>query len=76
MFVGDLSNVLSTHWSAEANQKTHSFWSHDQLTLHLENTLEVAGMSLEEVSEAGTSSNDTQGGFPAPPWAGLKMSPL
>ncbi|WP_458208889.1 RNA-guided endonuclease TnpB family protein [Haladaptatus sp. NG-SE-30] len=56
VYVGDLSDVLSTHWSAEVSQKTHNFWSHGQLTEQLENTLEVADISLDEVSEADTSS--------------------
>lgn len=56
VFVGDLSDVLSTHWSAEVNQKTHNFWSHGQLTDQLENTLEITEIDFEEVSEQGTSS--------------------
>lgn len=55
-FVGDLSDVLDTHWSAVVNQKTHNFWSHGQLTDQLECTSEIAGIALEEVSEAGSSS--------------------
>lgn len=56
VFVGDLANVLDTHWAAEVNQKTHNFWSHGQLTTQLLNTCELVGLELEEVSEAGTSS--------------------
>lgn len=55
-YVGDLSDVLDTHWSAEVNSKTHNYWSHGQLTDQLENTLDLAGIDFEEVSEAGSSS--------------------
>ncbi|MDS0295299.1 RNA-guided endonuclease InsQ/TnpB family protein [Halogeometricum luteum] len=56
VYVGDVSDVLDTHWSAEVNQKTHNFWSHGQLTARLEETFEVAGLGLVEVGEYGTSS--------------------
>jgi putative transposase len=56
VFVGDVSDVLSTHWSARVNQKNHAFWSHGQLTDRLDETFAVAGLSLNEVSEAGSSS--------------------
>lgn len=56
VYVGDVADVLSTHWSTEVNAKTHAFWSHGQLTNRLEDTFEVAGLELEEVSETGTSS--------------------
>lgn len=54
--VGDLTNVLSTHWAAEVNQKTHGFWSHGQLTGRIEDTFEEVGLAWTEVSEAGSSS--------------------
>jgi putative transposase len=56
VYVGDLSDVLSTHWSSTVNQKTHAFWSHGQLTDRLELTLGDVGITVEEVSEAGSSS--------------------
>lgn len=56
VFVGDVSDVLDTHWSASVNQKTHNFWSHEQLSDRLEDTFEVAGLSLEEVPEFDSSS--------------------
>ena len=56
VFVGDLSDVLDTHWSATVNQKTHNFWSHGQLTDRLEQTFELFGIELDEVPEAHTSS--------------------
>lgn len=56
VFVGDLTGVLSTHWSANVNEKTHNFWSHRQLTNQLENTFELAGLDVEFVAEYDTSS--------------------
>ena len=56
VFVGDLSGVLSTHWSSEVNEKTHAFWSHGQLTDRLELTLGDIGITVKEVSESGSSS--------------------
>lgn len=56
VYVGDVSDVLSTHWSATVNQKTHNFWSHGQLTDRLEETFTVAGLQFEDVPEYDTSS--------------------
>ena len=56
VYVGDLTDVLSTHWSATVNEKTHSFWSHGQLTDRLTLTLGDVGLSVEEVSETDSSS--------------------
>ncbi|ESS12858.1 MAG: transposase [uncultured archaeon A07HR60] len=54
--VGDLTDVLGTHWSAMVNEKTHNFWSHRQLVDRLELTLGDAGITVEQVSEADSSS--------------------
>jgi putative transposase len=56
VYVGDLSDVLSTHWSATVNEKTHAFWSHGQLTDRLELTLGDVGITVKEVNEADSSS--------------------
>ncbi len=56
VYVGDLSDVLDTHWCAEVNTKTHNYWSHGQVTEKLDETGTLAGVNVEEVSEAGTSS--------------------
>lgn len=56
VLVGDLTDVLDTHWSPSVNQKTHNFWSHGQLTDRLIDTFAVHGIELTTVSEAGTSS--------------------
>ena len=56
VYVGDLTDVLGTHWSATVNEKTHAFWSHRQLLERLELTLGDIGITVEHVSEAGSSS--------------------
>ena len=53
---GDLTDVLSSHRPASVNQKTNAFRSHGQLTDRLELTFEDVGPSVEEVSEADSSS--------------------
>ncbi len=54
--VGELTDVLDTHWSAEVNKKTHAFWSHRQLLERIELTLGEGCITVQEVSEAGSSS--------------------
>ncbi len=49
VYVGDLTDVLDTHWSAEVNEKTHSFWSHRQLVDRIELTFGDVGITVEEV---------------------------
>ncbi|WP_187433028.1 transposase [Natronococcus pandeyae] len=57
VIVGDLTDVLSTHWSVTVNTKTHAFWSHGVLCKRLSDVFEeVDGMRLREESEAGSSS--------------------
>ena len=56
VYVGDLSDVLGSHWSATVNEKTHSFWSHGQLVERVTLTFGDVGISVTEVSEAGSSS--------------------
>jgi len=57
VYVGDLSDVLETHWSAEINEKTHAFWAYRQLLNRIELTFGDVGIDIEVVSEAGTSSH-------------------
>jgi len=38
------------------NEKTHDFWSHKQLVKRVNLTMSDVGISVEEVSEAGSSS--------------------
>ncbi|ELY60411.1 IS1341-type transposase [Natronococcus amylolyticus DSM 10524] len=56
VYVGDLTDVLDTHWSAAVNEKTHAFWSHRQLVNRLELTLGDVGITVEQVSEFDSSS--------------------
>lgn len=54
--VGDLTGVLSTHWNARVNEKTHAFWSHGSLVERIADTFEEVGLEWSEESEAGSSS--------------------
>jgi putative transposase len=56
VYVGDLTDVLDTHWSADVNEKNHAFWSHRQLLDRIELTLGDVGIAVAEVSEADSSS--------------------
>jgi putative transposase len=56
VYVGDLTDVLDTHWSAAVNEKTHAFWSHRQLLERIELTLGDVGITVQEVIEADSSS--------------------
>ena len=53
--VGDLTGVLETHWSIEANAKTHNFWAFRAFLNRLAYTAEEYGMEVEARSEAWTS---------------------
>jgi putative transposase len=55
VYVGDLKGVLSTHWSCEVNEKTHSFWAFRCFIERLECVAEEYGIEVEEESEAWTS---------------------
>ncbi|WP_254535937.1 RNA-guided endonuclease InsQ/TnpB family protein [Halomarina litorea] len=55
VFVGALTDVLDTHWSVEANAKTHNFWAFRQFIDRLACTAEEYGMEVEVRSEAWTS---------------------
>ncbi|MFB6310697.1 MAG: zinc ribbon domain-containing protein, partial [Salinirussus sp.] len=56
VYVGDLTGVLSTHWSADVNEKTHAFWSHRQLVDRIKLTLGDVGITVTETSEYASSS--------------------
>ena len=56
VYVGDLTDVLETHWSTEVNEKTHAFWSHRQLLDRITLTFGDVGIAVTEVSESETSS--------------------
>ena len=56
VYIGDLTDVLSTHWSSTVNEKIHAFWSHGQLTDRITLTLGDVGIIVEDVSEVDSSS--------------------
>ena len=62
VYVGALTNVLSTHWSVETNEKTHNFWAFWAFVTRLTYTTEEFGMSVEVRSEAWTSQECPQCG--------------
>ena len=57
MYVGDLTDVLETHWSADVNEKTHAFWSHNELTDCINLTFGDVDITVAEVGEYNTSSH-------------------
>jgi len=62
VYIGDLTDVLETHWSVETNAKTHNFWSFKKFTERLVCTAEEYGISVEVRSEAWTSQECPQCG--------------
>ncbi|QSG16394.1 transposase [Halapricum desulfuricans] len=56
VYVGDLTGVLETHWSATVNEKTHAFWSHRQLVARITLTLGAVGITVMETDEYDSSS--------------------
>jgi putative transposase len=62
VYVGALTDILSTHWSVEANAKTHNFWAFWAFVNRLETTAEEYGIAVEERSEAWTSQECPQCG--------------
>ncbi|MFC5135555.1 MULTISPECIES: RNA-guided endonuclease InsQ/TnpB family protein [Haloferacaceae] len=55
VYLGDVTDVLETHWSADTNAKTHNFWAFKKFTDRLACTAEEYGISVEIRSEAWTS---------------------
>ena len=62
VYVGALTDVLGTHWSVEANAKTHNFWAFRAFINRLACTAEEYGVSVEVRSEAWTSQECPQCG--------------
>ena len=62
LYIGGLTDVLDTHWSVEANAKTHNFWAFKKFTERLACTAEEYGVSVEVRSEAWTSQECPQCG--------------
>ena len=44
LYVGELTDVLGTHWSVETNAKTHNFWAFKQFTERLAYTAAEYGI--------------------------------
>ena len=55
VYVGDLIDVLETHWSVRVNAKTHNFWAFRAFIDRLACTAEEYGITIEARSEAWTS---------------------
>lgn len=55
VIVGDLKNVLETHWSCTVNEKTHNFWAYNRFTERLENVCEEYGITVKQVGEQYSS---------------------
>ena len=55
VYVGNLTDVLSEHWSAEVNEKTHQFWAYRSFIDRLATTAEEYGIAVEVESEAYTT---------------------
>ena len=56
VYVGDLTDVLSEHWSAAVNEKTHQFWAFRSLIDRLATTAEEYGITVDVKSEAYTTA--------------------
>jgi putative transposase len=56
VYVGDLTDVLSTHWSAEVTEKTHQFWAYRTFIDRFATTAEEYGITVEVRSEAYTTA--------------------
>ncbi|ARS89871.1 RNA-guided endonuclease InsQ/TnpB family protein [Natrarchaeobaculum aegyptiacum] len=55
VYVGDLTDVLETHWSVRTNAKTHNFWAFCAFIDRLACTAEEFGITVEVRTEAWTS---------------------
>ncbi len=55
VYVGDLTDVLETHWSVRTNAKLHNFWAFRRFVRRLADTAEEFGITVEVRTEAWTS---------------------
>jgi len=62
VYVGDLTDVLETHWSVRVNQKTHNFWAFRAFIDRCACTAEEFGITVEVRTEAWTSQTCPQCG--------------
>jgi putative transposase len=56
VYVGDLTAVVATHWSAAVNEKPHQFWAYRSFIDRLATTAEEYGITAEVESEASTTA--------------------
>lgn len=56
VYVGDLTDVLSGHWSARVNEKTHQFCAYRSFIDRLATTAEEYGITVEVRPEAYTTA--------------------
>jgi len=62
VYLGNTTDVLETHWSAEVNAKTHNFWAFEKFRKRLVCTAAEYGISVVVESEAWTSQECPQCG--------------
>jgi len=62
VYVGELTDVLETHWSVETNAKTHNFWAFRAFVKQLSCIAEEHGITVETRSEAWTTQTCPQCG--------------
>ncbi|WP_114577122.1 RNA-guided endonuclease TnpB family protein [Saliphagus sp. LR7] len=62
VYVGDLTDVLDTHWSVRTNAKLHNFWAFRAFVKRLACTAEEFGITVEVRTEAWTSQTCPQCG--------------
>ena len=55
VYVGDLTDILETHWSVRTNAKLHNFWAFRRFIGRLADTAEEFGITVEVRTEAWTS---------------------
>ncbi|WP_276255538.1 RNA-guided endonuclease InsQ/TnpB family protein [Halomontanus rarus] len=55
VYVGDIKDVLETHWIPEVNAKTHNFWAYRRFIDRLECVCEEYGIVVVEESESWTT---------------------
>ena len=55
VYVGDIRDVLETHWMPEVNAKTYNFWAYRRFIDRLECVCEVHGIEVIEESESRTT---------------------
>ena len=55
VYVGDIQDVLETHWMPEVNAKTHNFWAYGRFIDRLDCVCEEYGIEAVEESESWTT---------------------